>query len=124
MKKKKTDNPDFSKAVGKSSLLRIDWRDWSKELPTSGQDIWVVIRLKNGFYPVTGTYFDQTLPASKDGNFPQSRWRSVRFTEFGIPETFMGSREWKRLIAWGVHRGVVRLAIDCPKCKRLQCSCK
>jgi len=119
--KTKLTNPDFAKPIGKSSLLRIDWKSWDKEVPRHCEDIWVIIRLKKGYFPVTGTYFDQSFPAKED--MPSARFRSVRFTEFGIPETFMGSKDWKRLIAWGTHRGVVRLAKDCKKCKRLECVC-
>lgn len=108
--KKKLVNQDFAKAAGKYSVIRIDWKNWKKELPKSGQDIWVVIRLDNGYYPVTGTYFDETFPASKDGVVPKSRWQSVKFTEGSIPDTFMGSKDWKRLVAWGVQSGVVRLS--------------
>ena len=110
--KKAQDNPDFKFAVGKSSILRIDWKSWD-EFPESGQDIWVVLRLKNGFYPVTGTYFDEVIPASKEGNFPETRWRSVKFHDFGIPEIYVGKHHdanQKRLIAWGVHKGIIRLA--------------
>lgn len=110
-KPKKLDNPDFKFAVGKSSLLRIDWQSWDT-LPKSGQDIWVVLRLQNGFYPVTGTYFDETIPASKDGHFPETRWKSIKFHDFGIPEIYVGKhhdKNQKRLIAWGAHKGIVRL---------------
>ena len=111
-KKKELENPDFVRAVGKSSLLRIDWKSW-KEMPKSGDKIWVILRLKKGYYPVTGTYFDEVIPASKDGHFPASRWKQIKFDDFGIPDIFVGpshDKNQKRLVAWGVHRGVIRLA--------------
>jgi hypothetical protein len=121
--KRKLKNQDFSRSVGKSSLIRIDWKSWTEEVPQSGQDIWVVVKLEKGYYPVTGYYVDHTIPPTK--GFPKgSRWISVRFHEFGIPEIFKGSRDWKRLIAWGIHKGVVRLGKDCNKCGHLYCSCK
>ena len=124
MKTKRPENPEFARAVGKSTLLRIDWKNWKKEVPTSGQDIWVIIRLQDGYYPVMGTYFDEVIPASKDGHFPESRWRSVRFQDFGLPDIYIGNKEAKRLVAWGVNRSIVRLGKDCKKCKRLECSCE
>jgi hypothetical protein len=121
--KKKLENFAFSRAVGKSTLLRIDWKDWNKELPKSGAQIWVVIRLENGFYPVQGTYWDETLPASADGKFPSSRWQSVKFTDYGVPEIYLRSKEQKRLRAWGYNVAAITLGKECKKCKRLECAC-
>lgn len=122
--KKKLDNFEFSRAIGKSTILRIDWKDWKKELPKAGSPIWIVVRLQNGYYPVQGTYLDETLPASENGTFPASRWQSVRFNEYSIPEIYMKSKEWKRLKAWGYNVAVIQLGKDCKKCKRLDCACK
>lgn len=112
-KKPKVKNADFLKAVGQSSVLRIDWKSWDT-LPQSGQKIWIVVRLNKEVVVLTGTYFDETLPASKDGHFPKTRWRQVKFDEFEFPDVFVGSyhrdKNAKRLVAWGVHRGIIRLA--------------
>lgn len=124
MKKKKLENLEFAKAAGQSTLLRIDWKDWKKEIPNSGQDIWIVIKLTDGYYPVRGTYWDETLPASKDGTFSKTRWQSVRFDDYFLPEIYIGNKEQKRLIAWGAHKAFVRLGKDCKKCKQLRCICK
>ena len=123
--KKKLENPDFARPVGKSSILRIDWKSWDKETPKSGQEIWVILKLKNGYYPVTGTYFDETLPAN--GPFKESRWRQIKFHDFGIPDIFVKphcDKNQKRLVAWGSHKGVVRLGKNCKKCGCLPCKCR
>lgn len=124
--KKAIINPEFANPVGKSSLLRIDWKSWKDECPKNGTSIWVILKFTNGYVPVTGTYLDHTLPASSDGHFPETRWRSVKFDDFEYPDIFVGMRDKneKRMIAWGVHRGVVSLGTDCKKCKMLQCNCK
>ena len=113
-KKKKQENLDFAHPIGKSSILRIDWKSFKKEMPRSGQDIWVVLRVKNGYMIGTGTYFDEVIPASTDGHFPDTRWRQIKFNDFGIPDILVGKqysdKNQKRLVAWGAHRGIVRLA--------------
>lgn len=110
--KKKLENPDFAHPVGKSSILRIDWKSFKKELPKSGQDIWVVLKTKNGYLLANGTYFNEVIPAS--GPFEESRWKQIKFHDYGIPEILVGKeyadKNQKRLIAWGVNRGIIRLA--------------
>lgn len=112
-KKPKVKNPDFLKAVGQSSILRIDWKSWDT-YPRSGEDIWVIVRLDKEVIPVTATYFDEIISTSEDGHSPKTRWRSVKFTDYGFPDTFVGpnhkDKNFKRLIAWGTHRGIIRLA--------------
>ena len=126
MKTKNTKTPvleyvEFAKAVGKSTLLRIDWRDWEKEQPKNGEDMWVVVKLKDGYYPVRGTYFDEILPPN--GSYKESRWKYVRFSETMIPEIYLGSKDAKCLIAWGRNQTVVRLGVQCAICGALQCQC-
>ena len=110
MKKKEIVNLDFARAVGKSSLLRIDWKSWKTEMPKSGQDIWVVLRMSNGYSVLTGTYFDEVIPAR--GPFKESRWKQIKFHD-GMSEMLVGKeyadKNQKRLVAWGAHRGVIRL---------------
>lgn len=125
-KNKKLENPEFAKAVGKSTLLRIDWKDWKKELPPTGVPIWIVIRLSDGYYPVTATYIDEHIPASKDGECAASRWQRIMFDEY-LPDIFIGNtkdKNAKRLIAWGRNKGIIQLGTDCHVCKRLDCACK
>ena len=115
MKKKPLENVEFAEAIGKSTLLRIDWLDWKKEQPKNGEDVWVVVKLENGYYPVRGTYFDET--------FFKSRWRSVKFFDAGIPDIFLKSEDDNRLIAWGRNQTVVQIGIQCVICGELQCQC-
>jgi|FAXJ01.1.fsa_nt_gi hypothetical protein len=113
MKKKlKIENPDFAHPIGKSSILRIDWKSFEKEMPLSGQDIWVVLRVKNGYIIRTGTYFNEVIPAN--GPFKASIWKQIKFHDLGLPDILVGKeyadKNQKRLVAWGAHRGIVRLA--------------
>ena len=61
-----------------------------------------------------GTYFNEVIPASKDGNFPETRWKQIKFHDFGIPDILVGKeysdKNQKHLVAWGAHRGILRLA--------------
>lgn len=113
-RKKKLTNPDFAHPIGKSSILRIDWKSFKKEMPKSGQDIWIVLHCKDGYMVATGTYFNEVIPASKDGNFPETRWKQIKFHDFGIPDILVGKeysdKNQKHLVAWGAHRGILRLA--------------
>lgn len=113
-RKQKQENLDFAHPVGKSSILRIDWKSFKKEMPRSGQDIWVVLSVTNGYMVTQGTYFDEVIPASKEGNFPETRWKQIKFHDFGIPDILVGKqysdKNQKHLVAWGAHRGVIRLA--------------
>lgn len=113
-RKEKQENLDFAHPVGKSSILRIDWKSFKKEMPKSGQDIWIVLKAKNGFMVAQGTYFNEVIPASKDGNFPETTWKQIKFHDFGIPDILVGKeysdKNQKHLVAWGAHRGIVRLA--------------
>ena len=113
-KTEKQQNLDFAHPVGKSSILRIDWKSFKKEMPKSGQDIWVVLKARNGYHVVTGTYFNEVIPASKDGNFPETTWKIIKFHDFGCPDILVGkqyaNKNQKRLMAWGVNRGIIRLA--------------
>jgi len=92
----KLENPEFAKVVGTTTFLRLDWQSWDK-LPPKNQQIFVIVRLDNGYYPVTATYLDETLPAN--GPFKASRWQQVKFDD-SIPMVFLGSKDAKRLIAW------------------------
>jgi len=120
--KKETKNrgTNWLKAVGQSTLIRVDWRDWKEEQPKSGEDIIVIAKDKdNDSGPFHATYFDETIPAGK--TFPESRFRRVVFRELG--EIYLGSKEEKHLVAWGRLQPVVKLAKECTICKRIDCIC-
>ena len=98
---KKIEYPELAKAVGHTTFLRLDWKDWKVEQPKSGEEIYVIVKAENGFIPLTGEYWDVTLPASKDGHFKQSRWRSVKFHSLACCELFLDNKlDAKLLIAW------------------------
>lgn len=107
-------NLDFANPVGKSSILRIDWKSFKTEMPKKSQDIWVILKVRNGYIVAMGTYFDEVIPASKNGNFPETRWKQIKFHDFGIPDILVGKeysdKNQKHLVAWGAHRGIVRLS--------------
>lgn len=95
-KKAKLENPQFAKAVGTTTFLRLDWQSWDS-LPPENTQIFVIVRLENGYYPMTATYYDEVIPAK--GPFKASRWQQVKFDD-AIPTIFLGNKEAKRLIAW------------------------
>jgi hypothetical protein len=103
--KKKLINPELSKPFGKTTHCKLVWQDW-KTLPKSGDRIFVIVRIPDGYHPYTGIYLDEILPAT--GRFPASRWQQVRFDEYGLPTIFFGDKNHKRLIAWA------KLKLDGP----------
>ena len=112
---------DFWKtAVGQSSLLRVDWKDWKKETPEHSKDIFVILRFDDGYAPAYAEYFDESFPGNHI-NFHPSRFRKVRVRDVG--EIFLGTKEAKRLVAWGYVVPVIKLTKECPVCKMLQCQC-
>lgn len=102
-KKQKIDNPEFSDCIGKRTILELVWYDWKKTLPKHGQDIYIVVRLKDGFYPVMGYYLDEVLPAN--GPFKSSRWQTVKFHDM-IPPVILGGANEEILVAWAAAKQV------------------
>jgi hypothetical protein len=120
--KKKPVGKEWLNPIGKTTLLRVDWRDWKKEQPKSCEDIVVIVKDKAGDCgPFHATYFDETIPAGK--TFPETRFRRIEFREFGLGTIYLGSKEEKYLIAWGRLKVVKQLISDCPICKQLICQC-
>lgn len=107
------ENADLAKAVGKSTLLQIDWKSWKKELPPPGLRVFVVLELEKGYYPVPATFYDETIPASKDGYFPATRWQQVKFDDSQFPDIFWNCKDENknRLIAWGRLKAIKHLFI-------------
>jgi hypothetical protein len=111
MSKAKAKYSQLAKAVGRETHLKLVWKDWKKERPTSGQDIYVIVKFRDGYMPLTATYLDETFPASEDGTRGSSRWRSVR-TSYG--ELFLENKEdAKRLVAWAVTETMGELLHVC-----------
>ncbi len=103
--KKKLENTDLADKVGSYTYLKILWKSWKKELPPQFIQIFVIVKLKNGYYPLTGNYLEWTSEEKKDKNgkvvMPKATFRYVRFDDLRMPEIYLGSKEEKMLIAWG-----------------------
>jgi hypothetical protein len=122
--KKETKNrgTNWLKAVGQSTLIRVDWMDWKKEQPKPYEDIIVIVKGKDNYSgPFHATYFDETIPAGK--TFPETRFRRVDFREMGLGAIYLGSKEEKYLVAWGRLVPIIKLAKECTICKRIDCIC-
>lgn len=88
--------------AGKTTFLRLDWKDWKEKQPKSGQRVYVILRLERAYLSLTGIYLDEILPAN--GPFIASRWQRVEFDDPQIPDTFLESEEDWWLIAWAVPK--------------------
>lgn len=86
-------NPELKNVVNSTTHFRVDWKDWKKEQPESGQSIMVVIRLENGYYPAMANYTDEILQGT--------RWQKIQLHDSAGPMIFLGTRDANRLIAWG-----------------------
>jgi hypothetical protein len=106
MKKRNLENADLAERIGNYTYLKILWKSWKKELPPQFKQIFVVVKLKGGYFPMTGTYLEWTSEERKDNKgkvvFPPHTFRYVRFDEFRMPEIYLGSKEEKMLISWGM----------------------
>ena len=107
MRKKVTlENPQLADKIGKYSYLKILWKDFKKELPPLGKQIFVIINLKKGYYPVTAEYMSWAVAEKRDEKGvilnEAVNFRHIRFDDFRIPEIYIGSPDAKKLIAWGV----------------------
>lgn len=89
-------NPQWSRAAGKVTLLKLEWKSWKKELPKSGDDIYLIVKFNDGYLPVTGTYISQMLPAN--GPLKALRWSEVRM--YGGNLILENKADFRRLIAW------------------------
>jgi hypothetical protein len=117
---KKLVGAEFADAIGKTTVLALEWKDWEKELPESGDRVYIISKLEDGFYPVTGIYFDEIIPAS--GTFKKSRWQTVRIDDG--PMVILGGEDANRLIAWAKPKRIGKvLNEDCIICKKVLCCC-
>ena len=92
--KKKLENLHFLKKAGTTSYLKVEWKSFKKELPPTNEVVWVIIRLTNGYYTTLGEYI-------KDRGDSDMDFDRIRFYGEFLPETFIKSKDGKRLIAWG-----------------------
>lgn len=93
MKKKtksaKLEGTNLPKLVGKWSYVKVFWNSWKDKLPPAYQQIHIILRLDKGYYVVTGEYLDP------------EHFQYVKFDNHAIPDTYLGTKDGKRLIAWG-----------------------
>lgn len=103
-KKQKLRNWELAKAVGKSNFFRIEWHSM-KETPPQGRQVYVIVKLKEGYYAFTADYLEWTSDPKPDEKgklpFPPTTFKYFKFDEFRMPEVYLGSPEAKRLVAWG-----------------------
>jgi hypothetical protein len=90
MKKKPLENADLAERVGNYTYLKILWKSWKKELPPAYKLIFVIVKLDKGYYPLTAEFMD-----------PQN-FQVVKFDDFTMPDIYLGTKDAKRLVAWGV----------------------
>ncbi len=105
-KKTKLEGAHLAKMFGKHSYLQVLWNDWKTKLPKSDEEIFIIIKLTKGYYVVQGTYYEQAIPygCDREGNMviPPRIFKFVRFDNHQFPDTHLGTKDGKRLIAWGV----------------------
>ena len=110
--KPKLEGKEWSRMVGKTTLIRVDWKSFDDEFPKHGEDIVVILKCKDGYGPFHAEYLQSG-----------ENWKEVRFREPMFPTIYMGSKEWKRLVAWGRFKVVKQITEECPMCKQLICQC-
>lgn len=110
--KNKQDGREWSRMVGKTTLIRVDWKSFNDELPKHGEDIVVILKSNDGYGPFHAEYLELG-----------DKWKEVRFREPQFPTFYFGGKEWKRMVAWGRFKVVKQKTEDCPICKQLQCQC-
>ena len=89
----KLENTHLAKKAGTTSYLKVDWISFKKKRPPVNETIFIILRLRNGYYPVLGEYRKENISTIK--------YESIHFLSSLIPEIFFGTKDEKRLIAWG-----------------------
>lgn len=79
---------DLANMVGKKTFLELEWKSWKKELPPAYCQIFVILRLDKGYFPVTAEFLD-----------PEN-FKVVKFDDFTLPDCYLESNEGWRLHAW------------------------
>lgn len=110
--KKKLEGMEWSKMVGKTTLVQVDWKSFDKEYPKSGEDIVVILKFNDGYGPFHAEYI-------RDGK----DWSRVRFRDPSFSDIYMGSKDWKKMVAWGRFKVVKQKTEECGICKQLICQC-
>ena len=97
-KNKHINSPELSRLVGKLTYFSILWKSWKAEMPPANEQIFVILKLDDGYFPVTAEFLDPK-------NFKQ-----IKFDDPVLPDIYFGDKNTKRLIAWGKLK-----QIDAPK---------
>jgi hypothetical protein len=79
---------EFANVIGTTTFLKLDWKSWKDELPPAYQQIFVILRLDKGYYPVTAEFLDP------------KNFKVVKFDDFTLPDCYLESKEGWRLHAW------------------------
>lgn len=103
-KSKKLENRELAKAVGKTNFFKIEWHSL-KETPLRGQQIFVIVKLKAGYYAFTADYLEWTSEERKNDKgevvFPPTTFKYFKFDDFRMPEVYIGSPQARKIVAWG-----------------------
>jgi hypothetical protein len=91
---------ELAKAVGKTTTLRLHWKSWKKELPPANVTIYIVLKLSDGYIPVTGKFRHEIFPAI--GPFKKSEWKTVYFDDPYFSTIILGGKGNEKLIAWAI----------------------
>lgn len=87
----------YAEAVGKITFLKLEWKDWKKELPKSGSNIYVILKSEDRFLPIYAEYLDYEL----DPLYGRHRFQEVRFPGSRLPELYLGSKDAEEYLhAW------------------------
>jgi hypothetical protein len=114
-------NPEFRDAIGKSSLLQIEWKPLS-ELIVKKQHLSIFIILKNedGYHPFPAEYiYDISEVTIKTGN----NFSNILLHELGKRYYIADPDDMKKIVAWGYLSRVKKLTERCIICKEIQCQC-
>jgi hypothetical protein len=79
---------EFANVVGNTIFLKLEWKSWEDELPPAYEQIFVILRLDKGYYPLTAEFLD-----------PEN-FKYVKFDDPRIPDCYLDSNEGWRLHAW------------------------
>lgn len=114
--------PELAEPWGKSSFLQLTWKDWKKETPPNGKQIFVIIKYKMGYYPMLGTYIEETLEKTK--GVLGGTWRYVMIHDFALSKIFLEDKVPNSLIAWAELKALTPLLkSECPLCQEANCVC-
>lgn len=101
--KKKLDGAEWKNAAGTKTHLELTWHSWKDKLPPAYQEIYIIIQLENGFYPVTGEFLDP------------KNFQYVRFNQPVLPDCYLKSDDGWRLHLWAKAKRMKHAPIPSTK---------